>query len=256
MNVTHIGGPTTLIEVGGWRVLTDPTFDPPGGHYAFGWGTSSNKVAGPAVPATELGPLDLVLLTHDQHADNLDAAGRALLPTVPQVLTTRAAATRLGGGGARGLRPGATHVLESRGRELLEVTATPARHGPPMSRPIVGEVVGFLLRCAGTTVWITGDTVLHRRLRRAIRDVQVDVMIVHVGGVRFRQTGPVRYTLTGRRAVDLVRLAHPRIAVPVHYEGWTHFADGPAGLKRALDAAPDDVRARIQRLPSGVRTAL
>jgi L-ascorbate metabolism protein UlaG (beta-lactamase superfamily) len=86
--------------------------------------------------------------------------------------------------------------------------------------------------------------------------VQVDVMIVHVGGVRFRQTGPVRYTLTGRRAVDLVRLAHPRIAVPVHYEGWTHFADGPAGLKRALDAAPDDVRARIQRLPSGVRTAL
>ena len=24
--ITHIGGPTTLIEVGRWRLLTDPTF--------------------------------------------------------------------------------------------------------------------------------------------------------------------------------------------------------------------------------------
>jgi L-ascorbate metabolism protein UlaG (beta-lactamase superfamily) len=69
-----------LIEVAGWRVLTDPTFDPPGQKYAFGWGTSSIKLAGPAIPAAELGSLDAVLLTHDHHADNLDPAGRALLP--------------------------------------------------------------------------------------------------------------------------------------------------------------------------------
>ena len=41
LQVTHIGGPTTLIEVGGWRILTDPTFDPPGRAYTFGWGTGS-----------------------------------------------------------------------------------------------------------------------------------------------------------------------------------------------------------------------
>lgn len=256
MIATHVGGPTTLLEIGGWRVLTDPTFDPPGGHYAFGWGTSSDKVAGPAVPAAQLGSLDAVLLTHDQHGDNLDAAGRALLQTVPDIVTTRSAARRLGLSSAHGLRPGATHVLEAPGRAPLEVTATPARHGPPLSRPIVGEVVGFLLRCSGTTVWITGDTVLHRSLRRAVRDLQVDVMLVHVGGVRFGLTGPIRYTLTGARAMDLVGMIRPRVAVPVHYEGWTHFADGPAGLKQAVDAAPDDVRARIRRLPIGVSAEL
>ena len=31
--ITHLGGPTALIEVGGWRLLTDPTFDPPGRRY-------------------------------------------------------------------------------------------------------------------------------------------------------------------------------------------------------------------------------
>ena len=38
VQLTHVGGPTVLIEVGGWRLLTDPTFDPPGRSYGFGWG--------------------------------------------------------------------------------------------------------------------------------------------------------------------------------------------------------------------------
>jgi len=85
--ITHIGGPTTLLEVGGVRLLVDPTFDPPGRRYSFGWGTSSRKTTGPAVQPRELGPLDAVLLTHDQHADNLDDPGRSLLPTVPADIT-------------------------------------------------------------------------------------------------------------------------------------------------------------------------
>jgi L-ascorbate metabolism protein UlaG (beta-lactamase superfamily) len=31
-SITYIGGPTALIEIGGMRLLTDPTFDPPGQH--------------------------------------------------------------------------------------------------------------------------------------------------------------------------------------------------------------------------------
>ena len=49
VRITHIGGPTVLIEVGGWRLLTDPTFDPPGRRYFFGWGTVSRKLTGPAI---------------------------------------------------------------------------------------------------------------------------------------------------------------------------------------------------------------
>ena len=81
VRLTHIGGPTVLIEVEGWRLLVDPTFDTPGRRYAFGWGTSSRKVTGPAVAAADLLPIDVVLLSHDHHADNLDDAGRALLPS-------------------------------------------------------------------------------------------------------------------------------------------------------------------------------
>jgi L-ascorbate metabolism protein UlaG (beta-lactamase superfamily) len=256
VTLTHVGGPTLLLELGGWRLLSDPTFDPAGGHYAFGWGTSSDKEIGPAVRAAELTDLDAILLTHDQHGDNLDLAGRALLPTVPTVLTTRSAARRLGHPDVRGLRAGERSVLGAPGRAPLEVTATPARHGPPLSRPVVGPVVGFLVRCAGLTVWITGDTVLHPPLRRFASRTEVDVLVVHVGGVRFGITGPVRYTLTGRRAMELIDLARPRVAVPVHYEGWSHFVDGPGGLAAAIADAPPEVRARLRRLPIGTPAEL
>jgi L-ascorbate metabolism protein UlaG (beta-lactamase superfamily) len=148
VRITHIGGPTVLLEVGGWRLLTDPTFDPPGRRYTFGWGSSSRKLTGPAVAAAALGPIDAVLLSHDHHGDNLDSAGRALLPAAGAVLTTVSGARRLGGN-ARGVQPWATTRLEAPGRPPIQVTATPCRHGPPLSRPIAGDVIGFALGWEG-----------------------------------------------------------------------------------------------------------
>src|SRR3954470_13372996 len=102
VRMTHIGGPTVLIEFAGWRLLTDPTFDPAGGSYRFGWGTGSRKLTDPAIAPSELGALDAVLISHDHHDDNLDAAGRALLPSAGTVVVTVPGAKRLGGN-ARGL---------------------------------------------------------------------------------------------------------------------------------------------------------
>ncbi|HEX7132213.1 MAG TPA: MBL fold metallo-hydrolase, partial [Iamia sp.] len=138
LRLTHVGGPTVLVEVGGWTLLTDPTFDAPGRTYRFGWGTSSRKTRGPAIAAADLPPIDAVLLTHDHHGDNLDDAGRALLADVPRIVTTTSGARRLGGA-AIGLDPWAVTTLEAPGRPTIEVTATPCRHGPPLSHPIVGD---------------------------------------------------------------------------------------------------------------------
>ncbi|WP_371548274.1 MBL fold metallo-hydrolase [Streptomyces sp. NBC_00554] len=251
--ITHIGGPTTLIEAGGWRLLTDPTFDPPGNRYAFGWGTSSRKTAGPALSTAELPPIDAVLLSHDHHGDNLDTAGRALLPSAGIVLTTRAGARRLGGN-ARALAPWTTYRLESPSRPTIEITATPARHGPPLSRPVTGEVTGFALRWEGQrhgVLWISGDTVLHDGVRQVARRFDVGTALLHLGGVRFRLTGPVRYSMTAAKAIELCRLLDPHTALPVHYEGWLHFKENRAAVERRLAAAPADIRDRFRWLPAG-----
>ena len=233
MRLTHIGGPTVLIEIGGRRLLTDPTFDVPGRRYSFGWGSFSRKLSGPAVPAAELGRLDAILLTHDHHGDNLDAAGRALLPSAGVVITTASGARRLGGD-VRGLDP-----WESTRLDEIEITATPCRHGPALLRPVYGDVVGFALRCEGRTLWISGDTVLYDGVRTVAERLQVDVALVHLGAVRFGVTGPLRYTLTAGEAIELCRLIRPRVVIPVHYEGWSHFSEGRAAIERELERAPD-----------------
>jgi L-ascorbate metabolism protein UlaG (beta-lactamase superfamily) len=256
VRITHVGGPTTLVEVGGWRLLTDPTFDAPGRRYAFGWGTSSRKTAGPAIAVADLGPVDAVLLTHDHHGDNLDDAGRAMLPTVGTVITTVSGARRLGGN-AQGLGNWATTTLSGPGKPTIEVTATPCRHGPPLSGPIVGDVIGFALAWEGQrhgVFWVSGDTVLYGGVRQVAQRLTVGTALVHLGGVRFPVTGPVRYSMTARKAVDLCREVRPHTAIPVHYEGWKHFQQGRDAMEAEFAAAPEEVRRSVRWLPIGVPT--
>ncbi|HYH90261.1 MAG TPA: MBL fold metallo-hydrolase [Solirubrobacteraceae bacterium] len=258
VRITHIGGPTALIELGGWRLLTDPTFDPPGRKYRFGWGTGSRKLAGPAIAASELAPIDAVLLSHDHHDDNLDPAGRAFLPSAGLVVTTAAGAARLGGE-ARGLEAWASTRLEADGRPSIEITATPCRHGPPGSRPIVGDVVGFALRWDGQehgVLWISGDTVLYDGVRKVADRLEVGTALLHLGGVRFPVTGPVRYTMTAEDAVELCRLVRPHTAIPIHYEGWKHFRQGREAVERAFAAAPEEFRGSVRWLPIGTGVAV
>jgi L-ascorbate metabolism protein UlaG (beta-lactamase superfamily) len=241
--ITYVGGPTAILEVGGLRLLTDPTFDPPGRRYNFGWGTSSRKLQGPAIAADDIGPIDAVLLSHDHHDDNLDAAGRALLPGLGRVITTPSGARRLDGN-VTGLTPWTSTTLRADDGPEVKVTATPARHGPPGSRPLVGEVVGFVLEWEGQrhgAVWISGDTVYFSGVADVGERFDVGTAIVHLGGVRFPVTGPARYTMNAAEAIRVAREFDVANLVPLHYEGWKHFRQGRDAVESALaDAGLSD----------------
>ena len=83
-----VGGPTAVLDIGGLRIVSDPTFDAPGPH---GYLT---KTAGPALSERDLGPVDLVLVSHDAHPDNLDDRGRSFALAAPLVLAGPLAAGR------------------------------------------------------------------------------------------------------------------------------------------------------------------
>ncbi|WBB53544.1 MBL fold metallo-hydrolase [Verrucosispora sp. WMMD573] len=258
VRITHVGGPTVLIEVDGWQLLTDPTFDAPGRTYRFGWGTASRKLTGPALAAESLGDLDAVLLTHDHHADNLDDTGRVLSRAAGRVVTTVAGGRRLGAA-ATGLAPWQHTTLTAPGRPTIEVIATPCRHGPPLSRPVVGEVTGFVLRWPGQRhgpLWITGDTVLYDGVRQVADRFAIGTVVLHLGAVRFGLTGPLRYTMTAAEGAELCGLLKAHTVLPVHYEGWGHFREGRPAIEAAFAAAPSPVRESLHWLTPGTATTV
>lgn len=239
--VRLVGGPTVLLSYGGLRLLTDPTFDPPGPVPSPAVpgppsGRTLTKLTGPAVPLEEIGGLDAVLLSHDQHADNLDVAGHALLARVPTVLTTVAAAGRLGVP-ATGLEPWRGVELAGDGVSV-QVTAVPAQHGPSGTEHVTGPVIGFVLAAPGLpTVYVSGDNASVRVVEEVADHLgPIDAAVLFVGAAR---TSLLRatLTLTADQAVRAARVLGARTVVPVHAEGWAHFSQGVGEVRAAFEAA-------------------
>jgi L-ascorbate metabolism protein UlaG (beta-lactamase superfamily) len=234
--LTYIGGPTALLELGGVRLLTDPTFDPAGSEYETPVYVLK-KTAGPALSADALEAVDVVLLSHEHHFDNLDRAGRSFAEAAPLVLTTLTGASRLGGT-ARGLEPWQGYDLQAPNGRALRVTATPARHGPAGSDR--GPVIGFVLAFsdgARPTVYVSGDTVWYDGVAEVGRRYSPDVVVLFAGAARVREVGSDHLTFTATEAVMAARAFPDALVVPLHFEGWAHFSESRADIERAFAAA-------------------
>jgi L-ascorbate metabolism protein UlaG (beta-lactamase superfamily) len=241
--ITYIGGPTALVELGGFRLLTDPTFDPAGSEYPTAAYTL-RKTQGPAVDVNAIGDIDAVLLSHDHHFDNLDVAGRAMLASAHKVITTPAGARRLGGN-AVGLEPWQSLTLRSANGESLHVTSTPARHGPPDGDR--GPVTGFVLQADDESVpamYVTGDTVWYEGVAEVARRFGAEAVLLFAGAARVKVAGPAHLTFDASDAVELARAIPNAVIVPLHYEGWEHFSEGRAELERAFRDAGFEARLR------------
>ena len=247
LTALHVGGPTLLLRWAGRAVLSDPTFDEPG---EYPGGVTLRKLTGPALAAADLGPLDLALVSHDQHADNLDVAGRALLAAVPTVVSTTTAAGRLPG--VVGLEPWQSLDL---GDDGAAVTAVPALHGPEDAEALTGPVVGFLLRAPGApTVYVSGDNAsVEVAAAIAQRTPDVRLAVLHAGAAN---TGrfPEPLTLDAARAVAVARLWPRAVVVPVHTDGWAHFTEPVDAVVRAFGDA--GLAGRLRVLTPGEETVL
>lgn len=225
-----VGGPTVVIDVAGLRLVSDPTFDPPTDYGVL------RKTHGPAVPAQALADVDVVLVSHADHADNLDAAGRDFALAAPCLLTCPGSA-RLLGEGARGLVPWeAVEVADG-----VSVTAVPAQHGPAdgetdASGFVNCEVTGFFVRARGTTVYLSGDNaslelVVQVRQRLGVPDHAV----LHAGRASVPgKLGGRPLSLSAERASAAAQVLGSPHVVVAHHTGWEHFTDGPAATVRAF----------------------
>lgn len=252
VTILAVGGPTALLEIGGLRLVTDPTFDLPG-RYPVGQ-RALVKNAGPALTPAQIGAVDAVLLSHDQHPDNLDTSGRAFLSSCPWVLSTADAAERLGGS-TIGVREWDHVKLRRPDGRVLRVTGVPAQHGPDGAEQLTGAVTGFVLSGEDLpTVYVSGDNASLDIVRRiAQRCGPIDVALPFAGGARTPLIDGY-LTLTSDQAADAAEILGARHVVALHVEGWDHFTQGPETMHEAF--ARGGNLDRLVPLPPGATATL
>jgi L-ascorbate metabolism protein UlaG (beta-lactamase superfamily) len=226
MTVTYVGGPTAIVEYAGLRILLDPTFDAPQTYESDG--ESLTKTAGPGVAPGEIGPIDLILLSHHEHEDNLDNSGRELVARIPTLSTAKAGVDL--GKPVVGLDCWEQHRVGE-----VTVTAAPALHGPPGAERLVGPVIGFMLEAPGEpTVYVSGDNASLQLVEQiADRFPDTDVAILFAGAARVPSIDAA-LTLTSTDAARAAEILGVSRVIGLHTEDWKHFSESRAQLETAF----------------------
>jgi L-ascorbate metabolism protein UlaG (beta-lactamase superfamily) len=210
--ITWLGHATVLIEIDGFRVITDPVL--------------RDRVG----PLVRIGPrprppgaVDCVLLSH-LHADHTDLPSLRALSRSGPVLAPRPAQAWLNAKGVRRVRELVPGDVVSAGG--LRISATVARHDSrrhpfgPRAEPI-----GYVIR-GSSSVYFAGDTDLF--LDMAQLRGSVDVALLPVWGWG---PGVGAGHLDPHSAAAAVALIAPAVAIPIH---WGTFAL-PRPVRRLAD---------------------
>ncbi|KAK3366871.1 beta-lactamase superfamily domain-containing protein [Lasiosphaeria ovina] len=254
VSITYIGTATAIIHIDGVNFLTDPVFSPGGTEWDVG-GLKLTQTKSPAYGLASLPPIDAVLLSHEDHPDNLDEPGRQLLDG-RRVFTTPDGARKLGPRpGVRGLKDWETTTLTIGGREF-SITATPCEHLPG------GECIGFVVSSPsfGThsptnlpnALYFSGDTVHVASLGPEIRGRwHVAAALLNLGKA---SVGELQITMDGAQGVRLFGDVGADLLVPMHFEAWQHFAEDKADMVVAFEGG--GILDRVLFLELGVETLL
>jgi L-ascorbate metabolism protein UlaG (beta-lactamase superfamily) len=234
LKVTRIGHACQLIEIGEFRVLTDPWFTQTATYYQ-GEPLSSN-VEG-------LGRIDALVVTHEHYdhcdLDALVAGGFDLgVPLIGPGTVAKIARDK----GFRDVR--AIEAWESAAVGDLVVTAAPGKHG-------VHEIT-FVIQAGGRTVFFGGDSLRVPELDTIPeRFGRVDLAILPTNGLCIRPMNLEQVVMDAEEAAALTAVLKPTLAVPHHYafhSGWLgdrmitkgdqdprHYTDAVARIAPEID---------------------
>jgi len=256
VEITHIGTATAILSINGINMLTDPFFSPAGTQ----WPPASKEVLlenteSPAMALHDLPVIDAVLLSHENHFDNLDDLGRQLLDG-RRVFTTPDGAKNLAPRPAvHGLQPWESIETTICGKPF-QITATPCVHFPGhectgliITSPEFGETNGL-----PNAIYFSGDTVYVEELAEMRQKFHISIALFNVGAAWVApEPGKdlIQITMCGKQAARLFREIEADILVPMHFESWKHFTEGKDGLRSAFEEA--EIIDQVRWLEPGVK---
>lgn len=196
----------------------------------------------PALKLNQLPVIDAVLLSHEDHFDNLDDLGRQLL-NGRLVFTTVDGAKNLAPRPAvQGMKPWETIDTTIAGKKFT-VIATPTQHIPGNECTgfiVTGEDFGYGRDGLPNAIYFTGDTVYIEELKEIGNRYHIKVAVMNLGNAHAPNFAdlsapPIQITMDGKSATRLFREIKADVLVPMHYESWGHFTQFGAELRQVFE---------------------
>ncbi len=241
--ITYLGHATTMIEMDGNRILTDPLLRQRTVHLRRAMRLESRR---------RYQTPDIVLISH-MHLDHLDLPSLRQLPPAVRVFGPT-------GSGQVLRRAGLMNVVELQAGQAhsvgnLVIEATPANHdgGRPPFGP-TGEAIGFLVH-GSSSIYFSGDTDLFDEMSSLAPELDVALLPVWGWGPSLGEGH-----LDPDRAATALSRMNPKLAVPIHWGTlcpiglkWTRpefLTRPPLEFVRAANLEAPDVEVRVVK-PGG-----
>lgn len=213
MTIKHVRHATSIVTIGGKRLLVDPMLSeaaalPP-------VPLTANKMRNPLVPLTtpieELREIDAILLTH-YHFDHFDkAVGDHFSPHIPIITHSTC---------EKGLRKEGFTNLTIVERELhwegIKIRRFRVDHAHGGWRLVLGRSSAFYLVAENESLFITGDAVYNESLCSALKETEPDGVIAYGG--RARMLIGKAITMGAEEIARIGRLLPRSSVVVVHLE--------------------------------------
>ena len=88
-----------------------------------------------------------------------------------------------------------------------------------------------------SAIYIPGGTVWYEGVGEVAKRFNVQIVLLHLGAARVPVIGPFHLTMMAEEGAEASLAFRNAAIVPIHFEDWAHFSEGPDDIARAFEAA-------------------
>lgn len=222
---------TSILHYAGKKIVVDPMLMDKGVIEPWAGIARNPTVELPITIDTILNVIDFTLVTH-MHPDHFDSVAKQRLPESKtiyyqpfdeeSVLMNRLTQANV--------------IRDSIVVDGITIIRTEAQHGTGKTLKKMGNVSGFVLKADNhPTIYIVGDGVWTRQIKRNIKEFNPDYIIINSGGAVLKHMSNTYIIMDDKQAMKVLKHSGNAIVIAVHMEALDHCTTTRAKLRKTAN---------------------